>query len=130
MEENARLLAEAKEQEKTVQEERFEETVQTDAYNVSYDDAYLLACLVYAEAGSEPYEGKLATANIVLNRLNSGKYGNTISDVINAPLKITRMIIFSIFIFMINLRKIVWIIYKMYCNKSAYSVTLFVCIFI
>lgn len=84
-EENARLLAEAKEQEKTVQEERFEETVQTDAYNVSYDDAYLLACLVYAEAGSEPYEGKLATANIVLNRLNSGKYGNTISDVINAP---------------------------------------------
>lgn len=84
-EENARILAEAKEKEKTVQEERFEETVQTEAYDVSYDDAYLLACLVHAEAGSEPYEGKLATANVVLNRLKSGRYGNTISDVINAP---------------------------------------------
>ena len=37
-----------------------------------------------AEAGGECYEGKLAVANIVLNRLNSGKYGNTISDVIYA----------------------------------------------
>lgn len=84
-EENARILAAAKEDEKTVQEERFEETLQTESYSVSYDDAYLLACLVYAEAGGEPYEGKLATANVVLNRLSSGKYGNTISDVINAP---------------------------------------------
>ena len=37
-----------------------------------------------AEAGGECYEGKLAVANIVLNRLNSGKYGSSISDVIYA----------------------------------------------
>lgn len=84
-EEQARIAAEAKAQQKTVQEERFEETVQTESYDISYDDAYLLACLVNAEAGSEPYEGKLATANIVLNRLRGGRYGNTISDVIYAP---------------------------------------------
>lgn len=91
-EEQARIAQEAKEEEKTVQEKQFEEqydsevdTVQTESYNVSYDDAYLLACLVHSEAGSEPYEGKLATANIVLNRLRSGAYGNTISDVIYAP---------------------------------------------
>lgn len=87
-EERARIAAEAKAQQKTVQEERFEEsvqTVQTESYDISYDDAYLLACLVNAEAGSEPYEGKLATANIVLNRLRGGRYGSTISDVIYAP---------------------------------------------
>lgn len=84
-EEQARIAAEAKAQQKTVQEERFEETVQTESYDISYDDAYLLACLVNAEAGSEPYEGKLATANVVLNRLRGGRYGSTISDVIYAP---------------------------------------------
>ena len=91
-EEQAKLAEEARLEEKTVQEKQFEQqydnevsTVQTDAYNVSYDDAYLLACLVHSEAGSEPYEGKLATANVVLNRLRSGAYGNTISDVIYAP---------------------------------------------
>lgn len=84
-EEQARIAAEARAQQKTVQEERFEETVQTESYDISYDDAYLLACLVNAEAGSEPYEGKLATANVVLNRLRGGRYGSTISDVIYAP---------------------------------------------
>jgi spore germination cell wall hydrolase CwlJ-like protein/SH3-like domain-containing protein len=63
---------------------QFVETVQTSAYNVSEDDVYLLACLVCAEAASEPYEGKLAVANVVLNRLRSGIYGTTISDVIYA----------------------------------------------
>ncbi|MGN0384017.1 MAG: SH3 domain-containing protein [Eubacterium sp.] len=63
-----------------------EETIeaQNSVAEVSYDDAYLLACIVYCEAGSESYEGKLAVANVVINRLNSGKYGNSISSVIYA----------------------------------------------
>lgn len=60
------------------------ETVQTSAYNVSEEDAYLLACTVCAEAGYESYEGKLAVANIILNRLNGGAYGRTIYDVVYA----------------------------------------------
>lgn len=59
------------------------ETVMTESYSASYDDTYLLACLVHMEAGAEPYEGKLAVANVVLNRLKSG-YGSTISEVIYA----------------------------------------------
>lgn len=59
-------------------------TVQQAPTQASYDDAYLLACLVSMEAGSEPYEGQLAVANVVLNRLRSGYYGSTISDVIYA----------------------------------------------
>lgn len=51
----------------------------------SYDDAYLLACLISMEAGYEPYEGQLAVANVVLNRLHSGAFEGSISSVIYAP---------------------------------------------
>lgn len=50
--------------------------------NASSDDAYLLACLVYCEAGNQSYEGQLAVANIVLNRVNSSLFPNSISEVI------------------------------------------------
>lgn len=50
-----------------------------------YDDAYLLACLVSMEAGYESYEGQLAVANVVLNRVRSGKWGSSVSSVIYAP---------------------------------------------
>lgn len=52
--------------------------------DVSYtsDDLKLLACLVHAEAGTQGYEGKLAVANIVINRLKSSKYPNSIKAVI------------------------------------------------
>lgn len=60
------------------------ETTQQEPTQASYDDAYLLACLISMEAGYEPYEGQLAVANVVLNRLHSGCYGSTISDVIYA----------------------------------------------
>ena len=92
-EEAAQAQAEAEEaakagaqaQEEVASNEVQTETVQTESYGASTDDSYLLACLVAAEAGSEPYEGKLAVANVVLNRLYSGAYGSSISDVIYAP---------------------------------------------
>lgn len=46
------------------------------------DELMLLACLVHAEAGTQSYEGKLAVANIVINRVKSSKYPNTIREVI------------------------------------------------
>lgn len=59
------------------------ETVQQDSVASSYDDVYLLACLIHMEAAWEPYEGQLAVANVVLNRLKAG-YGSSVSDVIYA----------------------------------------------
>ena len=56
---------------------------QESSTNASVDDTYLLACLVYCEAGGESYEGQLAVANVVLNRLRAG-WGSSISDVIYA----------------------------------------------
>ncbi len=59
------------------------ETVQRDSVAASDEDIYLLACLIHMEAGWEPYEGQLAVANVVLNRLKAG-YGSTISEIIYA----------------------------------------------
>lgn len=85
-EEAARKKAEEarKALEKAIANSKFVETVKTSPYNVTEEEAYYLACVVHAEAGVEPYEGKLAVANVVLNRLNGKKYGPTITDVIYA----------------------------------------------
>lgn len=46
------------------------------------NDTYLLARLVYAEARGEPYTGQVAVAAVVLNRVKSSSFPNTISGVI------------------------------------------------
>lgn len=51
-------------------------------YNLSEADISLLERLVEAEAGSEPYMGKIAVANVVFNRIDSPKYPNTLKEVI------------------------------------------------
>ena len=42
----------------------------------------LLARLVYAEARGEPYTGQVAVAAVVLNRVKSSSFPNTVSGVI------------------------------------------------
>lgn len=49
---------------------------------LSEEDIMLLACIVDWEAGYETYEGKLAVANVVLNRVRSNSYPDTVSGVI------------------------------------------------
>jgi N-acetylmuramoyl-L-alanine amidase len=48
-------------------------------------DLYLLAKLVYAEARGEPYTGQVAVAAVVLNRVDSASFPNTIQGVIYEP---------------------------------------------
>ena len=50
--------------------------------SVSDEELYLLACIIDWEACGQPYEGKLAVANVVLNRVRSSNYPNSISGVI------------------------------------------------
>lgn len=45
-------------------------------------DRYLLANLIYCEAGGEPYEGKLAVGAVVINRMLSSVYPDTVLGVI------------------------------------------------
>lgn len=46
------------------------------------DDRYLLANLIYCEAGGEPYDGKLAVGAVVINRVLSSVYPDTVVGVI------------------------------------------------
>ncbi|MFC5401447.1 cell wall hydrolase [Cohnella soli] len=46
------------------------------------EDYALLAKLVQVESGYEPYEGQLAVANVVLNRVNDPRFPKSIKDVI------------------------------------------------
>lgn len=45
----------------------------------------LLACLIYTEAGNQSYRGKLAVGNVVMNRVKSSRFPNTIKGVIYQP---------------------------------------------
>lgn len=45
-------------------------------------ESYLLACIVYCESGNQSYEGQLAVANVVLNRVKSPLFPNTVSEVV------------------------------------------------
>jgi len=58
------------------QENRYE------SYTLTGEDIYMLACFVWAEAKDESLEVKQAVAEVVLNRLVSDQYPNTVRDVI------------------------------------------------
>lgn len=55
------------------------------AVPTSVSDVTILAALIQAEAGNQPYEGKLAVGAVVMNRVRSGGYPNSIIEVITAP---------------------------------------------
>lgn len=58
---------------------------QGKATSLSSDDVSLLAAIIQCEAGNESFEGKVAVGNVILNRVNSGSYPNSIYGVITAP---------------------------------------------
>lgn len=59
--------------------------------NSSYSssDVYLLAKCIYAEARGEPYVGQVAIGAVVLNRVKSSSFPNTIAGVIYQPYAFT-----------------------------------------
>ena len=67
-----------------VDEERFEDYYDasdniTSVYTL--EDVALLSALVYGESRGEPYEGQVAVANVLFNRINSNYYPDTVHDV-------------------------------------------------
>lgn len=58
---------------------------QLEAFKANGDEVTLLAALIQAEGGNQPYEGQVAIGAVVMNRVRSGRYGGTIADVIYAP---------------------------------------------
>lgn len=46
------------------------------------NDRYLLANLIYCEAGGEPYEGQVAVGSVVINRMLSSEFPDTLEGVV------------------------------------------------
>ncbi len=62
-------------------------TRRTAARGVSRNnDVEMIARLIHAEARGEPYEGQVAVAAVLLNRVQSASFPNSISGVIYQPL--------------------------------------------
>ncbi len=80
IDEEAEVLVE----EEVEEEVEDEKKVIEEKPSYSESDLRLLACLVYTEAGSQNYQGMLAVANVVLNRVKSDAYWhvNTVKEVI------------------------------------------------
>lgn len=57
----------------------------TDNSSTSNNDLYLLAKCVHAEARGESYTGQVAVAAVILNRVKSADFPNTIAGVIYQP---------------------------------------------
>lgn len=57
-------------------------TEKVPVYNYTEEDLYLLAQLIQAEGGIESYECKLYIGSVVLNRMESDKFPDTLYDVI------------------------------------------------
>ena len=70
---------------KEAEEKREKLKQQLEAFKANGDEVTLLAALIQAEGGNQPYEGQVAIGAVVMNRVRSGRYGGTIADVIYAP---------------------------------------------
>lgn len=51
-------------------------------YTAADGELYLLAAIIQCESDGEPYAGKLAVGSVVLNRVRSSRFPNTITEVI------------------------------------------------
>ena len=83
-EEAARLAAEAqaKAAEEAARIAAEAQAAQTAA--ISAEELKLLANIIYCEAGSESYVGKVAVGNVIMNRVKSASQPNTITEVVYA----------------------------------------------
>lgn len=74
------------EDDEPIVEESSDSNTQTiNQYETSKGDITLLAQLIQHEAGNQPYSGKVAVAEVVMNRVYCSKFPNTIRDVIYSP---------------------------------------------
>ncbi len=69
-----------------VDKNRTTETTKTNTGAVAAEvsDQVLLAALIQAEGGNQPYEGQVSVGTVVMNRLKSGRYGGSVASVIYA----------------------------------------------
>ncbi|MBR1852192.1 MAG: cell wall hydrolase [Lachnospiraceae bacterium] len=69
---------------KQAQQEQAKRNVNYGEYTADADSTLLLAALIYCEAGGESYEGQVAVGAVVMNRVRSSAYPDSIHGVIYA----------------------------------------------
>ncbi|SHN19897.1 spore cortex-lytic enzyme [Gracilibacillus kekensis] len=69
----------------TATEEDLEPTAVNVPQGFSQNDIQIMANAVYGEARGEPFEGQVAVASVILNRVESSTFPNTVSGVIFEP---------------------------------------------
>lgn len=77
-------MAQVEERKKKEKEERAKLIANLGPVAIGTTEDVLLGALVQCEAGNQPYEGQLAVAAVVMNRVRSSAYPNTVSSVIYA----------------------------------------------
>ncbi|GLO65107.1 cell wall hydrolase [Oceanobacillus kimchii] len=63
--------------------------IDEETVDMTNNERDLLERLVHAEAKGEPYEGKVAVAVVVLNRVDSNQFPDTVSEVIHQDKQFT-----------------------------------------
>lgn len=85
-EELEKELEEQKAEEDLKKREEIDNAEEEDFSDIDYEpeegEAYLLAAIIQCEAEGEPYKGKIAVGNVVMNRVKSSHFPNTITGVI------------------------------------------------
>ena len=70
---------------KEAEEKREKLKQQLESIKANGNEVALLAALIQAEGGNQPYDGQVAIGAVVMNRVKSGGYPNSIAYVIYAP---------------------------------------------
>ena len=87
-EEAARIAAEAQakaaEEAERLAAEAQQAALAAQTAAISAEELKLLANIIYCEAGSESYVGKVAVGNVIMNRVKSASQPNTITEVVYA----------------------------------------------
>ena len=78
----AREQAEAEAKRKAEEEAARKAAEEAARAQIAAEDQKLLASIIFCEAGNQPYEGQVAVGAVVLNRVKSSVYPNSVSEVI------------------------------------------------
>ena len=77
--------AERRAREEQARKEAAEKVAKDNSALSEIDDLTLMAAIIYCEAGAEPYETQLAVGAVIVNRMNSERFGGTLYEVLSRP---------------------------------------------
>ena len=80
--EQTRAKAEKAQEKRQKAEAEAKRKAEEEAARKAAEDQKLLASIIFCEAGNQPYEGQVAVGAVIMNRVRSGAYPNSISEVI------------------------------------------------